>query len=87
MAFSKESLTYVKTSSLPYFLLWRLNVSVEVITRSSISLSSILTCEFAVSFKTWGCVFGDKFIFCNVSINCAVFNQKVYIINHLISTT
>ena len=46
MAPSKESLPCTKASSLPHFLFWRLSVSIEAITRSSITLLSILTCVY-----------------------------------------
>ena len=74
MASSKKSLTIAKTSSLPHFLFWRLSISIQVIIWRSISLSSILTCEFVVSSTTLGVVFGDVSVFCNVSTNCVAFN-------------
>ena len=76
MASPKESLTSAKTLSLPDFLFCGLSVYIsEAIIRSSISLSSILTCKFIVSFTILRCVFGDVSIFRNVSINCVIFND------------
>ena len=76
MASPKESLTSAKTFSLPDFLFWCLSVYIsEAIIRSSISLSSILTCKFIVSFTILRCLFGDVSIFRNVSINCVIFND------------
>ena len=39
-----------------------------------------------VSSTTLGCVFGDVSIFRKVSINCVVFNQKIFNISYLIPT-